>query len=103
MRFGVRRCYRPGPKMPASCAKWRNGIFDYLFSAFDISHTASGGIWKSMLPAGIGYMAGCWWVIMLVGSRGRVGLVIPIPNGHLPALFGGPFHVQLGSVSLSVG
>jgi hypothetical protein len=30
------------------------------------------------------------------GSRGRVGLVTPTPNGHLPALFGGPFHVQLG-------
>jgi hypothetical protein len=49
-----------------------------------------------MLPAGIGYMAGCRLVNMLVGSRGRVGLVTPTPNGHLPALFGGPFHVQLG-------
>ena len=49
-----------------------------------------------MLPAGIGYMAGCRLVTMLVGSRGRVGLVTPTPNGHLPALFGGPFHVQLG-------
>jgi hypothetical protein len=51
-----------------------------------------------MLPAGIGYMAGCWLVIMLVGSRGRVGLVTPTPNGHLPALFKGPFHVQLGEL-----
>ena len=42
-----------------------------------------------MLPAGIGYMAGCRLVTMLVGSRGRVGLVTPTPNGHLPALFGG--------------
>jgi hypothetical protein len=25
-----------------------------------------------------------------LGSRGRVGLVTPTPNGHLPALFGGP-------------
>jgi hypothetical protein len=25
---------------------------------------------------------------MLVGSRGRVGLVTPTPNGHLPALLG---------------
>jgi hypothetical protein len=49
-----------------------------------------------MLPAGIGYMAGCRLVTMLVGSRGRVGLVTPTPNGYLPALFGGPFHVQLG-------
>ena len=51
-----------------------------------------------MLPAGIGYMAGCRLVNMLVGSRGRVGLVTPTPNGHLPALFGGPFHVQLGEL-----
>jgi hypothetical protein len=42
-----------------------------------------------MLPAGIGYMAGYRLVAMLVGSRGRVGLVTPTPNGHLPALFGG--------------
>jgi hypothetical protein len=49
-----------------------------------------------MLPAGTGYMAGFRLVTMLVGSRGRVGLVTPTPNGHLPALFGGPFHVQLG-------
>jgi hypothetical protein len=42
-----------------------------------------------MLPAGIGYIAGCRLVTMLVGSRGRVGLVTPTPNGHLPALFGG--------------
>jgi hypothetical protein len=48
-----------------------------------------------MLPAGIGYMADCRLVKMLVGSRGRVRLVTPTPNGHLPALFGGPFHVQL--------
>jgi hypothetical protein len=34
--------------------------------------------------------------IMLMGSRGRVRLVTPTPNGHLPALFGGPFHLQLG-------
>jgi hypothetical protein len=47
-------------------------------------------------PAGIGYMAGCRLVTMLVGSRGRVGSVTPTPHGHLPALFGGPFHVQLG-------
>ena len=47
-----------------------------------------------MLPAGIGYMAGCRLVTMLVGSRGRVGLVTPTPSGYLPALFGGPFHVQ---------
>ena len=48
-------------------------------------------------PAGIGYVAGSWLVTMLVGARarGRVGLVTPTPNGHLPALFGGPFHVQL--------
>jgi hypothetical protein len=64
----------------------------------DISHMASGAISKSMLPAGIGYMAGCRLLNMLVGSRGRVGLVTPTPNGHLPALFGGPFHVQLGEV-----
>jgi hypothetical protein len=44
----------------------------------------------------IGYMAGCRLVIVLVGPRGRVGLVTPTPNGHLPALFGGRFHVQLG-------
>ena len=62
----------------------------------NISHMASGGIYNSMLPAGIGHMAGCRLVAMLVGSRGRVGLVTPTPNGHLPALFGGPFHVQLG-------
>jgi hypothetical protein len=49
-----------------------------------------------MLPAGIRYMAGCQLVTMLVGSRGRVGSVTPTANGHLPALFGGPFHVQLG-------
>jgi hypothetical protein len=42
---------------------------------------------KSMLPAGIGHMAGCRLVTMLVGSPGRVGLVTPTPNGHLPALF----------------
>ena len=48
-----------------------------------------------MLPAEIGYMADCRLVTMLVGSRGRVGLVTPTPNGHLPALFEGPFHVQL--------
>jgi hypothetical protein len=42
------------------------------------------------------YVAGCWLVNMLVGSRRRVELVTPTPNGHLPALFGGPFHVQLG-------
>jgi hypothetical protein len=41
-------------------------------------------------------MSGCRLVNMLVGPRGRVGLVTPTPNGHLPALFGGPFHVQLG-------
>jgi hypothetical protein len=35
-------------------------------------------------------------VTVLVGSRARVGLVTPTPNGHLPALFGGPFRVQLG-------
>jgi hypothetical protein len=50
-----------------------------------------------MLPAGIGYIAGCRLVTVLVGSRGRVGLVTPTPNAHLPALFGGPFHVQLGA------
>jgi hypothetical protein len=33
-------------------------------------------------------MAGCRLVTMLVGSRGRVGLVTPTPNDHLPALFG---------------
>jgi hypothetical protein len=45
-----------------------------------------------MLPAGIGYMAGYRLVTVLVGSRGRVGLVTPTPNGHLPALFGdGPY------------
>jgi hypothetical protein len=42
------------------------------------------------------HMAGCRLVTMLVGSRGRVGLVTPTPNGHLPALCGGPFHVQPG-------
>jgi hypothetical protein len=47
-----------------------------------------------MLPAG--YMAGCRLVAVLVGPRGRVGLVTPTPHGHLPALFEGPFHVQLG-------
>jgi hypothetical protein len=48
-------------------------------------------------------MAGCRLVTMLVWSRGRVGLVTPTPNGHLPALFGGPFHVQnWGSGFLSV-
>jgi hypothetical protein len=36
-------------------------------------------------------------VIMLVGPRGRVGLATRTPNGHLPALFGGPFHLQLGA------
>jgi hypothetical protein len=38
-------------------------------------------------------------------SRPGVGLVTPTPNGHLPALFGGPFHVQLatgGTGGLSV-
>ena len=64
--------------------------------AISTTYMASGGIQKSMLPAGIGYMAGCWLVVMLVGSRGRVRLATPTPNGHLPALFGGPFHVQLG-------
>jgi hypothetical protein len=45
-----------------------------------------------------------WLPTMLVGSRGRVGLVTPTPNGHLPALFGGPFHVyNWGSGLLSVG
>jgi hypothetical protein len=33
---------------------------------------------------------------LFLDSRGPVGLVTPTPNGHLPALFGGPFHVQLG-------
>jgi hypothetical protein len=51
-----------------------------------------------MLPAGIGYMAGCRLVAMSVGPRDRVGLVTPTSNGHLPALFGGPFHVQLGEM-----
>jgi hypothetical protein len=41
-------------------------------------------------------MAGFRLVAVLVGSRGRVGSVTPTPNGHLPALFGVPFHVQLG-------
>jgi hypothetical protein len=64
-------------------------------------HGQCGGIWKSMLPAGIEYMAGCRLVVMLVvGFRGRVGLVTPTPTGHLPALFGGPFHVQLGGVGV---
>jgi hypothetical protein len=31
-----------------------------------------------------------------VSRPGRVGHSDPRPNGHLPALFGGPFHVQLG-------
>jgi hypothetical protein len=32
-------------------------------------------------------------------SRGRAGLVTPTPNnGHLPALVGGSFHVQLERV-----
>jgi hypothetical protein len=53
-------------------------------------------VFLAALPAGIGYMAGWQLVNMLVGSRGRVVLVTPTPNGHLPALFGGPFHVQLG-------
>jgi hypothetical protein len=52
-----------------------------------------------MLPAGIGCMAGCRLVAMLVAFRGRVGLVTPTPNTHLPALFGGPFHVQLWGVA----
>jgi hypothetical protein len=45
-----------------------------------------------MLPAGIVHMAGCGLVAVLVGPRGRVGLVTPTPNGHLPALslFGAP-------------
>jgi hypothetical protein len=43
-------------------------------------------------------MAGCRLVNMLVGPRGRAGLVTPTPNAHLPALCGGPFHVQLGGV-----
>jgi hypothetical protein len=46
--------------------------------------------------SGIWLVVGWLSVILLVGSRGRVGLVTPTPNGHLPALFGGPFHVQLG-------
>jgi hypothetical protein len=50
-----------------------------------------------MLPAGIGYMAGCRLVTVLVGPRDRVGLATPTPNGHLQALFGGPFHVQPGA------
>jgi hypothetical protein len=41
-------------------------------------------------------MAGGRLVIMLVGSRDRGGLVTPISNGHLLALFESPFHVQLG-------
>jgi hypothetical protein len=49
-----------------------------------------------MLSAGIGSMAGWRLVDMLLGSRDLVRLVTPTPNGHLPALFGGPFHVQLG-------
>jgi hypothetical protein len=46
-------------------------------------------------------MDGCRLVIMLVGSQGRVGLVTLTPNGHLPALFGGPFFfIQLGGWGL---
>jgi hypothetical protein len=48
-----------------------------------------------MLLAWIGYLAGCRLVNMLVGSQDRVGLVTPTPNGHLPALFGGPFRGKL--------
>jgi hypothetical protein len=36
-----------------------------------------GGIWKSM--------AGCWLVSMLVGFRGRVGLVTPTPSPQRPS------------------
>jgi hypothetical protein len=32
-----------------------------------------------------------------LGARGRVGSVTPNPNGHLPALFGGPFRVSIWS------
>jgi hypothetical protein len=53
-------------------------------------------------PHGRCDMAGCRLVSMLVGSRDRVGLVTLTPNGHLAALFGGPFHVQLGGCFLSV-
>jgi hypothetical protein len=51
-----------------------------------------------MLPAGIGHMAGCRLVTVLVESRDRVELVTPTPNGHLPTLFGDQFHVQLGEL-----
>jgi hypothetical protein len=62
----------------------------------DSIHTARLEGKQSMLPAEIGCMASCQLITILVGSRGRVGLVTPTPSGHLPALFGGPFHVQLG-------
>jgi hypothetical protein len=52
----------------------------------DISHIASGGTDESMLPAGIGHVAGCRLVTVLVGSQDRVELATPTPNGHLPAL-----------------
>jgi hypothetical protein len=64
--------------------------------AIDISHMASGGTWKPMLPAGIGYVAGCRLVAVLVGWGLEVGLVTPTPNGHLPALFGGPRPIWSG-------
>jgi hypothetical protein len=39
------------------------------------------------------------WLVMVLAGRGRVGLVTPTPNGHLPALFGGPFHVTTGGMN----
>jgi hypothetical protein len=65
-----------------------NGQWRHL----EVDARSTGRDWVWLQP----YMAaGCRLVTMLVGSRGRVGLITPTPNGHLPVLFGGPFHVQL--------
>jgi hypothetical protein len=63
----------------------------------DISHMASagGGIQEELEADATGRDRVCGWLsvgcrVSGLGSRGRVGLVTPTPNGHLPALFGGP-------------
>jgi hypothetical protein len=56
-----------------------------------------------VLPAGIGHMAGCRLINILVGSRRRVGLATPTPNGHLPARFGGPFHISRTNGGVDLG
>jgi hypothetical protein len=72
----------------------------------DISHMASGGIWKSVLPAGIGYVAGCRCrlVIMLDNAKwvGHSNPQRPSTGSIWWPISHFAFHVQLGEF-LSVG